>query len=330
MRHPQHITKIVQEICLTKNSCAAKHKSRKALRDDCALFDQLAAVGVYATDELMTTLVLQLQGHTLEVQSDRPGLHHAVFNDELRVYIPDNPRQQRACRRSQLPGMLAIITGCNPAAKDDISAILSCPIEDLDDIMLERDITDVPWIERPVLDLAELQEDERSDTLSDNDDLHRNVLPDERATHDVSIVQSSSAIQRRVSVASSRTSHDHVLVESESEEDITAWTEQYCKLLDQLIACAHGRDITADHIFRSTTTFGHPGVDNFEYNRQIGAAGEAYVRYSHAARIPDCRLTLSIGLRATFHIRPPELLAPKLAKHNSRDSRRSPTIHRFT
>ena len=296
MRHPQHITKIVQEICLTKNSCAAKHKSRKALRDDCALFDQLAAVGVYATDELMTTLVLQLQGHTLEVQSDRPGLHHAVFNDELRVYIPDNPRQQRACRRSQLPGMLAIITGCNPAAKDDISAILSCPIEDLDDIMLERDITDVPWIERPVLDLAELQEDERSDTLSDNDDLHRNVLPDERATHDVSIVQSSSAIQRRVSVASSRTSHDHVLVESESEEDITAWTEQYCKLLDQLIACAHGRDITADHIFRSTTTFGHPGVDNFEYNRRIGAAGEAYVRSSDATRILGRRLTLSIDL----------------------------------
>ena len=170
----------------------------------------------------MTTLVLQLQDRTLEVQSDRIGLHHAVFNDELRVYIPDNLRQQRACRRSQLPGMLAMITGCNPAAKDDISAIISCLIEDLDDIMLERDITDVPWIERPVLDLAELQEDERSDTLSDNDDLHRNVLPDERATHDVSIVQSSSAIQRRVSVASSRTSHDHVLVESESEEDITA------------------------------------------------------------------------------------------------------------
>ena len=248
----------------------------------------------------MTTLVLQLQDRTLEVQSDRIGLHHAVFNDELRVYIPDNLRQQRACRRSQLPGMLAMITGCNPAAKDDISAIISCLIEDLDDIMLERDITDVPWIERPVLDLAELQEDERSGTLSENADLHRtnNVMPDEHANHDhnVLIVQSSSAMQHRVSVASGRASHDHVLVESESEEDVAAWMEQYCKLLDQLIACAHGRDIVADHIFRSATTFGHPGVDNFEYNRRIGAAGEAYVRSFHAIRIPGRRLTLSIGL----------------------------------
>jgi hypothetical protein len=245
----------------------------------------------------MTTLVLQLQNRTLEVQSDRTGLHHAVFNGELRVYIPDNPRQQRACRRSQLPGMLATITGCNPAAEYDISAILSCPIEDLDGIMLERDITDVPWIERPVLDLAELQEDERSDTLGGNDDLHRtdSVLSDEHATHDGLTVQYSSAMQRTVSVAPRRTSHDHVLVESESEEDVATWKEQYCKLLDQLIACANGRGINGNHIFRSTATFGHPGVDDFEHNRRIGAAGEAYVCYYYTTRISGRSLMSSTG-----------------------------------
>jgi hypothetical protein len=232
------------------------------------------------------------------VESDRIGLHHTVLNDDLRVYIPDDPRQQRICRRSQLPGMLAIITGCNQAAKDDISAILSCPIKDLDDIMLERDITDVPWIGRPVLDLAELHEDEQSDTLGDNVDLHitNSVLPDEHPTRDGLIAQSSSAMQRTVSVAHGRASHDHVVGESESEEHVATWTEQYCKLLDQLIACAHGRDIITNHIFCSTTAFGYPGVDNFAYNRRIGAAGELYVSSSHATQIPGHRLMLCTGL----------------------------------
>jgi hypothetical protein len=194
--------------------------------------------------------------------------------------------------------MLAIITGCNQAAKDDISAILSCPIKDLDDIMLERDITDVPWIGRPVLDLAELHEDEQSDTLGDNVDLHitNSVLPDEHPTRDGLIAQSSSAMQRTVSVAHGRASHDHVVGESESEEHVATWTEQYCKLLDQLIACAHGRDIITNHIFYSTTAFGYPGVDNFAYNRRIGAAGELYVSSSHATQIPGRRLMLCTGL----------------------------------
>lgn len=239
----------------------------------------------------MTTLVLQLQDRTLEVQSDRTCLHHAVSNDELRIYMPEDPKKQRICRRSQLPGVLATISGCNQAAIADISAILSCHIDDLDDIMLERDITDVPWIERPALDLAELQEDERTDTLGDNDDSHRTngVLLDEQATHDVLLVQSSSATQRMVSITPGRPSNDHVMVESESEEVVAVRTEQYCRLLDQLVTCAHGGDIITNHTFRSTATFGHPGVDNFEYNRRIGAAGEAYVRLSHSIRISDYR-----------------------------------------
>ena len=235
----------------------------------------------------MTTLVLQLQDRTLEVHSDRLGLQHALFNDELRVYIPEDPRQQRTCRRSQLPGMLAIITGCNPAANDDFSAILSSPIEDLDGIMLERDITDVPWIERPFLDLAELQDDERSDTLGGNEDLHRtdSVLSNEHTAIDELTVQSASSRQRVVSVGPGRLSNDYVTAESEFEEAVALRMGQYCKLRDQLVACAYGRENITNHRFCSSTTFGYPGVDNFEYNRRIGAAGEAYVRLSHSIRI---------------------------------------------
>ena len=131
----------------------------------------------------MTTLVLQLQDRTLEVHSDRLGLQHALFNDELRVYIPEDPRQQRTCRRSQLPGMLAIITGCNPAANDDFSAILSSPIEDLD-----------------------------SDTLGGNEDLHRtdSVLSNEHTAIDELTVQSASSRQRVVSVGPGRLGNDYV------------------------------------------------------------------------------------------------------------------------
>lgn len=257
----------------------------------------------------MTTLVLQLQDRTLEVQSDRIGLHYTISDNDLRVYIPENPRQQRICRRSKLPGMLATIIGCNSAASDDISAILSCPIIDLDDIMLERDINIVPWIERPVLDLAELQEDERSDTLVDNDDQHRtnSVGSGEHATDDGLIVQSSSSRQRMVSVGPGRLSNGHVTAESEPEESVAVRMEQYCKLLDQLFACAHGREDITNHVFRSLDTFGYPGVDSFEYNRRIGAAGEAYVRLFHNIRISDCRTdfmhrSLSCFQHYTFRI----------------------------
>ena len=206
----------------------------------------------------MTTLVLQLQDRTLEVHSDRLGLQHALFNDELRVYIPEDPRQQRTCRRSQLPGMLAIITGCNPAANDDFSAILSSPIEDLD-----------------------------SDTLGGNEDLHRtdSVLSNEHTAIDELTVQSASSRQRVVSVGPGRLSNDYVTAESEFEEAVALRMGQYCKLLDQLVACAYGRENITNHRFCSSTTFGYPGVDNFEYNRRIGAAGEAYVRLSHSIRI---------------------------------------------
>ena len=206
----------------------------------------------------MTTLVLQLQDRTLEVHSDRLGLQHALFNDELRVYIPEDPRQQRTCRRSQLPGMLAIITGCNPAANDDFSAILSSPIEDLD-----------------------------SDTLGGNEDLHRtdSVLSNEPTAIDELTVQSASSRQRVVSVGPGRLSNDYVTAESEFEEAVALRMGQYCKLLDQLVACAYGRENITNHRFCSSTTFGYPGVDNFEYNRRIGAAGEAYVRLSHSIRI---------------------------------------------
>ncbi|ORY18241.1 hypothetical protein BCR34DRAFT_596464 [Clohesyomyces aquaticus] len=139
--------------------CAAKHKSPKAIPEERSLFDQLRETEIYTTDSVTTNLVLQLSAGPLKVLSDRIFLHHEV-EERLKLYVPKDDQRRRACYRTQLPKLLTNIIGTQDAALHDISTIISSSITDLEDILVERDFHDISWIEKPVIELPERQDNE--------------------------------------------------------------------------------------------------------------------------------------------------------------------------
>lgn len=165
------------------------------------------------------------------------------------------------------------ITGSSHNATDDISSILSCSIDELEDVLLERDITDVPWIEKPVIHLDDFQSLSPSDILGG---LRRDVNTND---FDASIQLSS-----RSSESSSRSADVVVATmgqRSYSPAVARADLGQQAKfrdLIGQLICLAHGEVPAGTDHFDSTATFGSSAQDKALYSRRIGAAGEAYVR----------------------------------------------------
>lgn len=268
---------------LTKVSCAAKYKSRKALRNERALFDQLREMNIYTTDTVTTHIVLQLKTGPLKVQSDRSFLHHEVIDGQLRIYIPEDRQQRRACYRTHLPRLLASITGTSPTAIHDISTILSSTLGDLDDILIEQDISDVSWIEKPVIDLSELQEDERpSIPTSSNRDVNFNVASGEPGTD-------AGLFTPRITSRASSERSSRTFVEADFEDRLSIPSpSQYRRLVEQIIRCAQrtpNRDVRVDPIGEESTyfdrvaTFGIRETNEFAYNRRVGAAGEAFVSH---------------------------------------------------
>ena len=266
-------------------SCAAKHKSRKALRGDQGLFDLLVGLEIHATDTITTDLVLQLKDGPLKVHSDRSLIHHSALNGQLKIYVPEDLRDRRVCRRSHLPPLLASITGSGLAAMYDIFHIVSCSIDELDEVLLEHDITDVSWIAKPTLALAELRGEEQSGVTEDltedlRDDIVRDdtlFVPPQGREESVSATSSYSRAASVPAIAiNDRSSHDRDTAALEAEARVSQQA-QYRQLLGQLIVIAQGTAGVDLLNFNNQYPFGRPGTNDFVYNRRIGAAGEAFV-----------------------------------------------------
>jgi hypothetical protein len=271
---------------LTIHSCASKHKSKKALRGDHTLFEQLTQVIIKTTDEITTSLVLPLGGSSLCVESDRAAIHHDIVDGYINIYVPDDQRERRACYRSQLPELLKKILDVGSSATFNISSIVTADLADLDDVSIEQDIPPVEWIEKPVLILPDTSGDERPDTaitagsLSNAAEVSASrferlgtIAPDARPTYEI----------RSVS-----------LVNGEESTE-TALPEQYPDLIEQIVrraqnaesnlrvAGVHAPDAPSnddrrDRHFQHLPTFGRRDTNVFVHDRRIGAAGEAYVR----------------------------------------------------
>ena len=77
-------------------------------------------------------------------------LHCEILDGQLKLYVPTDHAQQKACYRSQLPNLWGKILGIGyEGGTFPISLILSNDIEVLDDVMQEQDISPVPWITKP-------------------------------------------------------------------------------------------------------------------------------------------------------------------------------------
>ncbi|KAF2704317.1 hypothetical protein K504DRAFT_507325 [Pleomassaria siparia CBS 279.74] len=272
--------------------CAAKHKSRNALRNERELFDQLCQASIFRTSTLTTHLVLQLKEGPLKLQNDRSFPHHDMIDDYLNIYIPEDVEQRRICYRTHLPDLLVRITGINRAALHDIAIILASDLRDLNDILVEQDISDVSWIEKPVIHQSDLQDGEqRTPGTPANADRHVNPNEDTASHMTAGLSQSTP---RGASIAL-----------------VTPAPAQYRDLIDQVIRSARilNQDDRADipgRCFDPTSTFGIRQQSEFTYNRRIGAVGEAFVfELLTALNLPDfTRAQWQSTIRGTLAIHP--------------------------
>jgi hypothetical protein len=255
---------------LTIHSCASKHKSKKALRGDHTLFEQLTQVIIKTTDEITTSLVLPLGGSSLRVESDRAAIHHDIVDGYINIYVPDDKRERRACYRSQLPELLKKILHVGSSATFNISSIVTANLADLDDVSIEQDIPPVEWIEKPVLILPDTSGDERPDT------------PITAGSLSNAAEVSASRFERLGSIAPNARPTDEIrsvsLVNSEEIVRSAQHAESNLRNAGVHAPDAPSNDDRRDRHFEHLPTFGRRDTNVFVHDRRIGAAGEAYVR----------------------------------------------------
>lgn len=272
-------------------SCAAKYKSSQALRGAHKLYERLSQAVIYTTDDMTTSLVLVHANRTISVRSDRLAIHHDFSDGKLRLYVPADLQQRRACYRSQLPRLMSVILEVDPGATFTISSIISCSLADLEDVLIEQDVPAVEWIDKPTVVLRDILPDESLNTpISARTDGDMTTL-----------LNPSSGI---ITPESSPTRYRRSVSAPDSEYLIeTPPPEQYPELIEQVIESArqagnryrdagsvpyepvvHGQYRVFDHI----ATFGTRNGNTFTHDRRIGAAGEAYVSLAMSSFSPNC------------------------------------------
>jgi hypothetical protein len=252
------------------------------LRGDCILFEQLSQVLINTTDEIATNLVLPLRSGSLCVQSDRSFIHHKIHDGKIKIYVPSDRRERRACYRSQLPELLQGILDVGSAATFNISSIIAASLGDLEDILIEQDVPSVEWIDKPILVVPDIVNDERPSTpISSND----------RSSSETPLAPRSRALTSDATP----TRQDRAVSAFNLEHRVeVAPPELYPELIEQVVRSAQyagsrnratrvHADMALPHVrsnrsFDHQATFGSRDGNAFVHDRRIGAVGEAYVR----------------------------------------------------
>jgi hypothetical protein len=305
---------------LTRNSCAAKYKSNKALRGDNALFEQLSQALVYTSDEITTNLVLPLVAGSVSVQSDRAFVHHDTSGGRIKIYVPSDDRQRRACYRSQLPQLLTTILGVSANAAFNLSSIVTSTLQDLEDVLVEQDIPPVQWIDRPTIVVPDIADDERPVTpisvIGSNDTAtlvgsqSRVVTPEATpARHD----RTASAVDVGYSAETTPPAQYPDFIEQVVRSAQRAGYRN--RGAEAAVANTPPRDEEYHH-FDHQATFGiRSSANTFVHDRRIGAAGEAYVCVSYGPL--DYLLICILGIRDAECPQFAQLHGSKLAQHHS-------------
>jgi hypothetical protein len=225
-------------------------------------------------------------------------LHFEILNGQLKLYVPNDRIQQKACYRSQLPTLFREILGISsPAADFPISLILSNDIEVLDDLMQESDISPVPWITKPLRDVASPQIEYRSTSgAAGSTPSSGEVSP--RVPLFVTPSGTTNLFGQSSGTATLyNDSLSHPRWRIDSGIGTPAATNQYRDLLNHIIARVNGsncedevgvwnlsemgdalpRSGEAGQIFDRDATFGVRDSDQMAHDRKIGSAGELYV-----------------------------------------------------
>lgn len=194
-------------------------------------------------------------------------LHFEILDGQLKLYVPNDPHEQKRCYRSQLPTLLCKLLGISSLGADHpISLILGNDVDALDDIMQEQDISQASWITKPLREDAPSRS-EQGDILGTPSSSIGNLTPSTwQAAHSMRTSAPATTERYRDLLA-------HVITratESNHADDDTAWN------LSEIRAAlpANGEH---SQIFDRNETFGERDRDQMAHDRKIGAAGEAYV-----------------------------------------------------
>jgi hypothetical protein len=206
-------------------------------------------------------------------------LHSEILDGQLKLYVPNDHAQQKACYRSQLPSLLGKILGisCEGGAFP-ISLILSNDIEMLDDVMQEQDISPVPWITEPSREGAS-PGTEYGGTPGTPGSIGNLSPPGWRTASGIG----ASATTNRY-----RDLLGHIITRVNGpnhEDEVGVWN--LSDIRDALPGNGeHGKSFDRD------ATFGERDRNHMAHDQKIGAAGELYVGVIKSVEIGDDQLML--------------------------------------
>ena len=137
-------------------SCAISHRGRKFLHRNDEASKMLLGAQILASSDLWTKLIVRQGSKEVEAPSDRALIKVEEIDNHLRLYLPEDPDTLKSCYRSQLPAQLMLILGIdNPGAEKQIYRLLTESNTQLQKVMEEEDIPEVPWLcKLPVLTQA--------------------------------------------------------------------------------------------------------------------------------------------------------------------------------
>lgn len=243
---------------------------------------------LYTTDNISTNIVLRLKSGQITGKSDRIYLHSETVDGKLKVFVPRDSIQREKCYRSQLSNLFREILGIKSRASTfPIFLILSSNLEMVDDLMREQDISPVPWITKPPIEIA-CPQNEQSSSSSDTISTPNSKVKSPRA---FSLLTPSRTTSLGKGLSATRLSNYDLSPPGWHIDSGIGTPEPknlYRDLLDQIIAQVNrpireGEDGTLNlsnlgdalelsretpQIFDRAATFS---------DRKIGAAGELYV-----------------------------------------------------
>lgn len=237
--------------------------------------------------------MLEFDSDPVKVHSSRLAVHHELHEERLKIYVPKDGKQRKSCYRSQLPQLLVSLLGVTPNASHAIFQILSCHLQDLDDILSEQDIATVDWIEKPVYSHPASSE-------SDPDSAHEptTTSPGESSEGNLERNTTASPPSNTSTLlnASIVSSHADTPSPPATPTPIGPRPPRYDVIVEEVVQSAyrarnpHHRSpssrvspipVNARSSFNydHEETFGNRRADEIAHDRRIGALGEAYVRF---------------------------------------------------
>jgi hypothetical protein len=268
---------------LTASSCAAKFKSRLALKGDSSLFNQLSTLRILIVEDFSTDLVLDLnfRDKQLIVEKSKRAfrIHHEFEDGQLKIFLPSHDSARKRTWRSHLPVLLSKLMDA-PGADHLVSQILSTNLCDLDDLLEELDIAEVYWITKPTIDSSQTPEASTDDNISEPE----SEVAAEYESESLAEYESASITSVIVApvVDVSRIDRRSYTPRMQPVELTPPPDNLYAELLDQIIRFARASVIENSQVptyrkFNHENTFGHWERQRTVHNNRVGAAGELYV-----------------------------------------------------